>query len=205
MTHYAIEIPNYFGWEGAWGPAWAVLSAESPGGYRATQAMTTQAVGRYELPVDHRSREETRTLLHFFNAIGQGKAHSFLLHDSNPGEDSGTNEPIGVGDGAQVAFQASKRYTLGAQSYDRVITKLVSGAVTAYVNGVAVTVASVQAATGVITLAAPAGVGLVVSADFQFRVPVRFDIDHLRLERVAQSTWSVGRVELMALKEEASV
>ena len=88
---------------------------------------------------------------------------------------------IGTGDGAATRFQLVKRYGTGLRDYLRSITKPVAGSVRIAVNGQEVTGFTLDALTGVVTLAAAPVPGATVTAGFAFDVPVRFDTDELRI------------------------
>lgn len=111
------------------------------------------------------------------------------------------DQVIGVGDGAAVAFQLVKAYASGGQSYARTIRKPVAGTVLVEVNGGAVTPASVNAATGVVTLSTPPAVGHLVKAGFEFDVPVIFASDDFAavIEQLA-----IGVVAALPIVEDRS-
>ena len=62
----------------------------------------------------------------------------------------------------------------------RTITKPVTGTMKVYLDGVEqLSGWSVDTTTGLVTFSAPPAVGVEVTADFEFDVPVRFDTDHM--------------------------
>ena len=61
----------------------------------------------------------------------------------------------------------------------RVIAKPVAGTVVVYKNGVAATGWTVDAAAGVVTFTVAPANGVVLTADFEFDVPARFDTDQM--------------------------
>jgi uncharacterized protein (TIGR02217 family) len=74
-----------------------------------------------------------------------------------------------------------KRYGAPSRVYVREISAPVAGTVLVAVNGVATTNFTVNTSTGVVTFNAgsiPAN-GAVVTAGFEFDVPVRFDTDEI--------------------------
>jgi len=90
-----------------------------------------------------------------------------------------------VGDGATTAFQLVKTYGAGHAPYARPIVKPVGGTVRVAVNGVeqaSGTGFACDPATGLVTLPAAPPIGAVVTADFAFDVPVRFDTDDLDID-----------------------
>jgi uncharacterized protein (TIGR02217 family) len=88
-----------------------------------------------------------------------------------------TDQLIGTGDGVATTFQLVKTYSSGGQSYVRTIRKPVAGTVLVEVDGAPVTPASVNTATGVVTLSAAPATGHLVKAGFEFDVPVVFATD----------------------------
>lgn len=113
----------------------------------------------------------------FFRAR-YGKAYGFRFKDWSDYQALG--QTLGTGNGAQTAFQLAKNYTSGAYGYSREISKPVSGTVKIYLNSVLQSSGfSTDHATGIVAFTVAPGAGVIVSADFDFDVPVRFDTDAL--------------------------
>ncbi|RWP84897.1 MAG: hypothetical protein EOR12_27075 [Mesorhizobium sp.] len=88
---------------------------------------------------------------------------------------------IGIGDGAQAAFQATKTYTAGSNPYVRIIRHIKAGTLVVKVDGVTKTLTThyTVSATGLITFTGgniPAE-GAVIMIDCDFYVPVAFEGD----------------------------
>jgi uncharacterized protein (TIGR02217 family) len=107
----------------------------------------------------------------WFDRRGDFKA--WLLKDWS--DYSATLEPIGVGTGALTTFQLVKTYTAGINPYQRTIRHIKTGTLSVFVDGIAAghTVSS----TGLVTMAAAPANGGVVTATYEFYVPVRFEGD----------------------------
>lgn len=94
---------------------------------------------------------------------------------------------IGVGDGVKTAFTLSKAYKVGNAVTRRPILKPVIGTVVLYANGESTAAASepggvgwtVNHSTGVISNPEPIEPGVVLSASFEFDVPVWFESDEI--------------------------
>lgn len=145
---------------------------------------------------------DIQVLLDFFHAM-QGRLHGFRFKDwadftsnDQQGAITNTDQVVdGVVDGVNRVFQIAKNYTKGNQTLARHITKLVT------VSGIAIDTVTVLPSnytldmnTGVLTFdpgQAPS-IGEVVTAGFEFDVPVRFDVDQLELEHHAYETITVG-------------
>jgi len=90
------------------------------------------------------------------------------------------DQAIGAGDGKTSVFALTKTYG-GSGGYVRPIAKPVAGSVRVAVAGTELSAAafSLDATSGLITLAKPPAAGAQVTAGFAFDVPVRFEADHL--------------------------
>ncbi len=144
-------------------------------------------------------------VLAFFEARG-GQLYGFRFRDPVDFKSCGplvvvspTDQVIGLGDGVRKTFQLVKTYADAGGGFERMIAKPVLGSVIVAVDGVVLAEGwSVDAATGVLTFAAPPGAGAVVTAGYEFDVPVRFDIDRID---VNLSGFDAGRIPTIPLKE----
>jgi uncharacterized protein (TIGR02217 family) len=59
---------------------------------------------------------------------------------------------------------------------------------------------SVNATTGIVTFAAPPGVGVAVTAGFEFDTPVRFDSDALDVTLDLERTGSITSIPLVEIR-----
>ena len=153
-----------------------------------------------------RSLAEAAELLAFFEAR-RGRLQGFRFTDfadcaSGPPGAAATplDQPLGVGDGANVVFQLAKTYGEGADAYVRPIRKPQVGSVRVAVAGVelAAEAFALDATTGLVVLAQPPAAGAAVTAGFRFDVPVRFDTDRLD---VTLEGFDAGRVVAAPLVE----
>lgn len=120
----------------------------------------------------------------FLMAGGRWRAWRFADPVDNRADHSGDERGV-VAALTATTFQMMKRYTLGGLTADRKITKPVSGTIQVLVSGAAAA-ATVDAATGIITIAAaPAAENVTWSG--QFDTPMRFDFDHLQATRIAKN------------------
>ncbi len=94
-----------------------------------------------------------------------------------------TDQQLGIGDGAQTDYQLIKTYGAGFNPYVRTITKPVPGSVRVALNGALQGGGFVvNPITGRVSFSVAPGVGVVVTAGFEFDVPARFDTDHLDVQ-----------------------
>ena len=111
------------------------------------------------------------------------------------------DQAIGTGDGSQTQFQLVKVYASGGQSWTRTITKPVADTVRVALNGAEqLSGWSVDTTTGIVTFSAAPGVGVSVTAGFQFDVPVRFDTDQLDVTLDIERLGSIPSIPLIEVR-----
>jgi uncharacterized protein (TIGR02217 family) len=142
---------------------------------------------KYNLGFGVKTIAQLHDVIAFFEGR-RGKLHSFRFKDFTDFKSSAANvvpqrtdQILGTGTGVQAAFQLVKHYGGPSRDYVRNITAPVAGTVLVGVNGVPTSAFTLNAATGVITFNAgsiPVS-GAVVTAGFEFDVPVRFDTDEI--------------------------
>lgn len=108
--------------------------------------------------------------------------------------------PIGVGDGVKTQFQLLRIYQRGVLTRQRKITRPVAGSVTVYKNGV-LSAAAVDYDTGIVTFAPAPANGVVITADFQFDIPVRFASDELEMVALMTSLDQPVSISLIEVRE----
>ena len=94
-----------------------------------------------------------------------------------------------------------KHYPSGGVVETRVIAKPVTGTVKLYRDGIKATSGwSVDTTTGLVTFSIAPAVGVQVTADFDFDVPVRFDSDQMdvTIETYQLGTW--GQISVIEIR-----
>jgi uncharacterized protein (TIGR02217 family) len=189
MAFDEIALPLRVDFGSGGGPAFSTEVVVIDSGYERRNQNWSQARRVYDARTGVRSAADVGTLLNFFHAR-VGRARGFRLKDwsdfttASDGISAPTwsDQTIGTGEGTTAVFQLYKNYISGPSSHQRVISKPVSGSVTIGVNGAQVATGwSVDTTTGLITFASPPAASRVITAGFQFDVPVRFDTDQLAL------------------------
>jgi uncharacterized protein (TIGR02217 family) len=166
---------------------------------------------RYNAGTGVHSLADLHTLIGFFEER-RGRLHGFRWRDRSdwkscaPGETpDAEDQPIGVGDGETNTFQLIKTYGEGIAPYQRAIDKPVTGTVRVAVDGDEQTAGmafAVDHATGLVTFQAghvPAE-DAIVTAGFQFDVPVRFDTDRLDINLASFEAGEVPNVPVVEIK-----
>ncbi|RIY01295.1 TIGR02217 family protein [Aureimonas flava] len=176
-------------------------------GYENRNQRTRHSWRRYDAGSGVRSVEDLAAVLHFFEAR-RGRMTGFRFRDpfdfsSAAGGAAPTafDQPLGTGDGETTTFTLQKQYGQGADAYRRPIRKPVPGSVRIGVAGAAQGDGfAVDATTGTVTFATPPAAGTVLTAGFEFDVPVRFDMDHLSVNVAAFEAGDIPTIPLVEVR-----
>ncbi len=161
---------------------------------------------RYNVGFGVKSLADIQSVVRFFEER-RGRLHAFRFKDFSDFKSCAANavpaavdQLIGTGTGALQTFQLVKTYGAGNRAYVRAVVTPVAGTIVIAVNGVVTTQFTVNVTTGQVTFNAgnvPAS-GAVITAGYQFDVPVRFDTDQLSINL---SHFEAGEVPDIALVE----
>jgi len=153
---------------------------------------------RFDISYGVKTPTQLATLITFFRAR-RGVFQGFRFKDK--ADFSATAQNLGTGNGTTTAFQLIKRYLSGSDTYIRTITKPVSGTVKIYKDGILQGSGwTVNTTTGVVTFTVAPANGVVVTADFEFDVPVRFNVDHLPTQFDLFEIGSAPVIELVEIR-----
>ena len=131
----------------------------------------------YTAPYNSKEYEEYQRILNFYYAR-RGKTYGFRYKDWK--DFQAINQSIGSYNGTTNQFQLIKTYGDDCNTYTRTITKPVKNTVCIYVDGVFYTNWTCDYTTGIIVISGLTGTANkpnIITADFEFDVPVRFDND----------------------------
>lgn len=161
---------------------------------------------RYDAGYGVKSLAGLQAVIAFFEER-RGRLHGFRFRDrldcssAQPGAaPSPTDQEIGTGDGETVVFPLARIYGAGGTAYRRPVAKPVAGTVRVAVGGVETGDFTVNAATGVVTLAAAPAIGAAVAAGFLFEVPVRFDTDRLDVNLTSFAAGEIPSIPLIEIR-----
>lgn len=184
---HEVLLPLPFALGASGGPERRVDIVTLGSGAEARNTPWAHGRRRYDIGGAVRTLDQVHALIAFFEAR-RGKLHGFRFRDpfdfkscAPSATPSATDQVVGEGNGAQVAFQLSKSYGDGASAYVRPIKKPVSASVLVAIEGVSASGFDLSVETGLLTFETPPAAGATISAGFIFDTPVRFDIDRLDL------------------------
>lgn len=203
MSFVETQFPVEISYGAVGGPRFSTDIVRNFGGYEQRNINWSFPLGEWNVAHGVKTPAQLDALQAFFWAR-KGRAVGFRFKDWSDYEVTAGN--IGTGDGSTAAFQLRKQYTSGGVTINRSIVKPVSGSLVVYVNGsqkTAGTHYNADFTTGIVTFTGgniPTS-GQVITADFAFDVPARFDTDKLdiSLDSFGVGSWAnIPVVELRA-------
>lgn len=192
MTFHDVRFPTDISRTAQGGPERRTEIVVTGSGHEERNSRWANSRRNYNAGYGVKSVTDLYRVISFFEER-RGRLYGFRWRDPTDWSSAAPGTPpemtdheIGIGDGEATAFQLIKTYGAAFAPWSREIKKPVVGSVLVAVDGVAQVDGDAYAldpASGVVTFDAehvPA-VGAVVSAGFEFDVPVRFDTDKLEI------------------------
>lgn len=195
----AVVFPTDISFGSSGGPEFRTEIAEYGDGSEQRNQCWEFPREKWDVSYGVRTEAKLDTLRAFFHAR-DGRARGFLFknHRDYTAEDS----VIGVGDNAQTVFQLCKSYPdiSGSVVYRRKVTRPKFGTVVVKYDGTPISESlwTLGDTEGLIMLVYAPATDVVVSASFEFYLPMRFDSDSLAstLEDYLAESISVPLVEV---------
>lgn len=188
MGFHEVRFPASLSFGSVGGPERRTEIVTLANGFEERNTPWADARRRYDAGIGLRSLDDVGVLIAFFEARA-GQLYGFRWKDwadfkssvasGLPGPE---DQRIGVGDGLARDFALAKSYASGGQVYRRPIVKPVAGTVKVAVHGVPMVEGihfAVNPNSGIVTFTDPPPVGVILTAGFEFDVPVRFDTDRI--------------------------
>ena len=207
MAFHEVRFPDNISRGARGGPERRTQIVELASGDEERNASWANSRRRYDVAYGIRRADDLAAVVAFFEARN-GRLHGFRYKDwadyksALPSQAmTATDQQIGTGTGSLQTFQLAKRYTSGAQTWVRTITKPVAGTIRVALGMVEqMTGWTVDTTTGIVTFTtAPAG-GVIVRAGFEFDVPVRFDSDTLDVTLDFERLGSITSIPLLEIR-----
>lgn len=200
MAFHNVRLPEDVERGAQGGPGFNTAVVSLATGYEQRNMNWQFARCKYDISYGIQTKQDFSDVLEFFYAR-RGRAHSFRFKDWSDFELIRQN--IGTGDGADATWQIFKRYTDSGGTYDRDLTKIVSGTVSVWVASTLKTETThytVNYSTGVITFTGgniPTG-GQAIEVECEFDVPCRFDSDDFG---ITLETFQAGAIPSITIVE----
>jgi uncharacterized protein (TIGR02217 family) len=207
MAFHEVRFPDNISRGARGGPERRTQIVELASGDEERNASWANSRRRYDVAYGIRRADDLAAVVAFFEARN-GRLHGFRYKDwadyksALPSQAiTATDQQIGTGTGSLQIFQLEKRYTSGAQTWVRTITKPVAGTVRVALGMVEqMSGWTLDTTTGLVTFTtAPTG-GVIVRAGFEFDVPVRFDSDTLDVTLDFERLGSITAIPLLEIR-----
>ncbi|MCF8473071.1 MAG: DUF2460 domain-containing protein [Emcibacter sp.] len=202
---HEIRLPEDISYGASGGPQFMTNIIEMASGHEQRNREWSEARNIYDVGLGLRSENNLADLISFFRARA-GRAYGFRYKDwidyksTSPEQIiSSTDQEIGLGDGVTVSFQLIKTYSSGGISQTRRIAKPVTATVKVAFD--AIEQASgwqCDETNGVITFDVAPAAGVMITAGYEFDVPVRFYEDFLP---ITLESFKAGHVPSISLIE----
>lgn len=162
---------------------------------------------RYDVSYGIRRADDLAAVVAFFEARN-GRLYGFRFKDWSDHRSGAPSQavvpmdqPIGTGDGTTTVFQLVKQYRSGPQGWTRTITKPVAGSVRIAVDGTERSTGwAVDPTIGRVTFTNAPAAGAVITAGFEFDVPVRFDSDAMDVTLDIERLGSITSIPLLEIR-----
>ncbi|MCL4743835.1 MAG: TIGR02217 family protein [Burkholderiaceae bacterium] len=207
MDFHELQFPPKISYGAVGGPAFKTTVYTRANGAEDRNIEWSRPRYEYDVAYGVKSQKELDQVLAFFYAR-LGRKHGFRFKDwtdykSCPAtkKPAATDQVIGTGDGTKTTFQLTKAYSSGGVDFVRQIKKPVAGTVRIAINGTEQGNGwSADTTTGVVTFASAPGSGAVLTAGYEFDVPVRFDTDECMtmIDDYNAHTW--GQIPLVEVR-----
>jgi uncharacterized protein (TIGR02217 family) len=207
MAFHEVRFPDNISRGARGGPERRTQVVELASGDEERNASWANSRRRYDVAYGIRRADDLAAVVAFFEARN-GRLHGFRYKDwadyksTLPSQAiTATDQQIGIGTGSLQTFQLAKRYTSGAQTWIRAITKPVTGTVRVALGMVEqLSGWTLDATTGVITFTIAPASGVAIRAGFEFDVPVRFDSDTLDVTLDFERLGSITAIPLLEIR-----
>jgi uncharacterized protein (TIGR02217 family) len=195
---HEVRFPPEISYGASGGPGYLTTVVATASGHEHRNANWAAARGKWDVASGLRDRAHVAELIAFFRAR-RGRAHGFRFKDWTDYQASA--QVLGTGNGSLKTFQLVKNYVSGGVTESRIIAKPVAGTVKVYRNGVlASSGVSVDTTIGVVTFSTAPSAGVIVTADYEFDVPVRFDTDQMDVTIETYNLGNWGQVPIVEIR-----
>lgn len=209
MGFHEVRFPTNLSFGSVGGPERRTEVVTLANGFEERNTPWAQSRRRYDAGVSLRSLDDIAVLIAFFEAR-RGQLHGFRWKDwsdhkscSPSATPDFRDQQIAVSDGIATSFQLTKTYSSGGYAYVRPIVKPVEGTVLVGISmeeqvlGVDF---ELDLSDGTVTFSEPPDAGVVITAGYEFDVPVRFDTDLIQTSVASFRAGEVPNVPVVEIR-----
>lgn len=210
MSFHEVQFPANLSFGSLGGPERRSEIVTLANGFEERNTPWAHSRRRYDAGLGLRSMKDIENLVAFFEAR-RGEMFGFRWKDwtdfksCSADEETGyEDQVIGIGDGETTSFELKKTYRSGENSYVRPIRKPVLGTVQIGFSGDKMAEGvdwTVETSTGIVTFETAPDEGVVVSAGFEFDVPVRFNTDRIQTSVASFQAGEVPTIPVIEVRQ----
>ncbi len=200
MSFDEVRLPTKIEFGARGGPRFRTEVVVLGSGHEQRNAEWSATRAAWDVAPGIQSAADLDAIIAFWYAR-QGRLRGFRFKDHTDFSATGQVLIAAVA-GGETSAQLVRGYTNGGQTFSRTVTKPVAGSVQLYLDGTPMA-SSVDTATGIVSFTAlPGGSPQpVLSADFAFDVPVRFDTDNLEIRQVTHARDAVQSLPIVEIRD----
>lgn len=192
------------------GPTFSTGIITAASGFEQRNQWWSKPRRKWDIAISATDEEGLEIVKSFFYVAG-GRANGFRKRDWT--DYQLVDGVIGIGDSSETIFQLKKVYTIGPTSVSVDIKKPVTASVVDFDNNALTNTVkiyfddveqmsgfTVNHQTGEVTFTSAPGTSVVITADCEFDIPVRFDTDQLEATINEDGIYTFGSVPLIEVR-----
>lgn len=208
MTFHNVNFPASLSFGSVGGPERRTEIVTLSNGFEERNTPWESSRRRYDASLGLRNLDDLEAVISFFEAR-RGKLHAFRWKDwldfkSCPGSETTSpfDQSIGSGDGEERSFKLVKNYVSGDYHYCRDIRLPKPQTISIAVDGMKIENSewSLNEDSGAIIFLEPPSSGSLVSAGYEFDVPVRFDTDLIQASAVSFQVGEIPEIPIVEVR-----
>lgn len=206
-SFHDVRFPLQLGYGASGGPEFSTQVVVTGSGHEQRNSQWSDALVHYDAGVGIRSEADLALLLGFFRAR-RGQAHGFRFRDpidhssALNGAVTAADQRLGTGDGGTTRFALVKHYGDAGDVQTRRVTRPLAETIKVAVNGAVMANGWALGPLGHVDFEVPPVAGAVVTAGFDFDVPVRFAADRVDVSIAGWRAGELPSVPLVELRED---
>ena len=194
-----IRLPDNIEQGAKGGPTFKTDVLTTSGGYETTNQKWSLPRQVWDIGYGVSNKADLKAVIDFFHGR-RGRARGFRF--KNWLNYKVTGQSIATADGSTTTFQLKRTIADTVHPLDIDVTLPVSGTVKIYENGTDTNGAgwTVDTTTGVVTYAVAPANGVVITADFEYDIPVRFASDKLDIDMEWECAISIPSIPIVEVR-----
>ncbi len=206
MTFHEIRFPTAIAFHSTGGPERRTEIVTLGSGFEERNGVWAGSRRRYDVGTGIKTLDDIHALIAFFEARN-GRLYGFRFKDFADFKSCAPNvapsaldQTLGTGDGTTKTFQLVKTYRSGPASWTRPIKKPVEGTVHLALGGIETAGFTLDPASGLVTFATAPPADALLTAGFEFDVPVRFDTDTLSINLANTLAGEIASIPIVEIR-----